>query len=252
MSWEDADFDDFKPAKEDTIVKSQWDDEDKPDLNIEKESWEDEDKPDPEPSAVPKPNPPAKKKKSQLRKDQLKAAEEDQVVPLSAEEKRRRREMEEKADFENSKSLLGLEGEEAEAHGKKGRTDLELSDLSVVVPVKAEPVAVDLSSLSLKSSAGSEKEFDLIAQQVAAKLTGFGDNTHYPYLVKALLKQLMQPMDAEEVREVGKSVDMQYNEKVKQRKGGKVTKKGNCLLCVTRVCLMLIKFAGSHHRKESS
>lgn len=206
-------------------MANQWDDEDKPDLNIEKESWEDEDKPDPTPNPTPKPNPPAKKKKSQMRKDQLKAAEDDKVVPLSNEEKLRRREMEEKADFEHTKSLLGLEGEEE--HGKKGRTDLELSDLSVVVPVKAEPVAVDLSSLSLKSSAGSEKEFDQIAQQVAGKLTGFSNNTHYPYLVKALLKQLMHAMDAEEVREVGKSVDLIYNEKVKQRKGGKVTKKGN-------------------------
>lgn len=170
---------------------------------------------------MPKPNPPAKKKKSQLRKDQLKAAEEDKYVPLSAEEKLRRRELELNADVEHGLELMGL----------KGRTDLELSDLSVVVPAKAEPVSVDLSALSLKSSAGSEKEFDLIAQQVAAKLTGFGDNTHYPYLVKALLKQLMQPMDAEEVREVGKSVDLLYNDKVKQRKG-KVTKKGN----VTALC----------------
>lgn len=191
---DDWDADDFTPlppvlAKEESKIKSQWDDED-----VEEEPKEEE-KPKPgktvgsDVETLQAPKPKAEKKK----KETTKKVSGDEVLSDPLAEKLRQQRLVEEADYQHTTELFG-----GKSSGGRSLEDF--------IPK-------------------SEMDFLEYAELLAQKLTPFEKSFHYMTLLRALMRHSVANLNASAAKEVASSMTVIANEKLKAERDATAGKK---------------------------
>lgn len=191
MSWDDEDFEPALPVPAPSLT-NKWADEEEIVSGGTKESWEDDEpaKPAAEPAKAPK----EKKEKKAGKKDSDKDKDKAQPDALDPEVAKRLRE----------KAVLAADMEAA----------------------KDMFAGVDAAHLIDTLQPKDEKDFEALAELLAAKVTVHEKSAYYRGFLRSLLHKLCAPLRADDVKELGAVVSVIANEKLKADKPAARKKKG--------------------------